>query len=77
MSAYDWLWLAFLLAFFAIEIPAWRDRKPGGTLSELLWGLFAIRCKPRFWRLRRATLALLLMMLTYHLLAGGGWRVID
>jgi hypothetical protein len=77
VTGWEVAWLAFAAVFLAIEIPAWLDRKPGGTLSELVWGIFAIRSKPRFWRLRRATLALLLAMLTYHLLAGGGWLVVD
>lgn len=71
------LWLLWAAAFFCIEIPAWLDGKPGGTLSEYVWTLFGVRGKPRFWRVRRAVLLLALGMLGYHFLAGGGWFLVD
>lgn len=77
MDAYTWLWLAWAFAFFAIELPAWLDGKPGGTLSEHIWTSFSVRGKGRFWRVRRGLLALALTMLLYHFLAGGGWLLFD
>ena len=70
---YGWLWLLWIAAFFAIEIPAWKDGVPGGTLSEYVWSLFSTRGKGRLWWVRRAALALGLSMLAYHFLNGGGW----
>lgn len=70
------LWCLWGAAFFAIEIPAWLDHRDGGTLSEYVWTIFGIRGRPRFWRLRRAALALLLALLGYHFLAGGGWLIV-
>lgn len=77
MSAYDWLWVAWFIAFFAIELPAFLDGVPGGTLSENIWRIFSVRGKGRFWRFRRAILLLALGMLFYHFAAGGGWVIFD
>lgn len=70
---YGWLWAAWGLAFFLIEIPAWLDGHPGGTLSEYVWALFSVRGKGRFWVVRRAILAIALVMLAFHFAHGGGW----
>lgn len=74
---YGWLWALWLAAFFAIELPAWLDDTPGGTLSEYVWETFGFRGKPRFWRLRRAIGALGLVMLLSHFINGGGWVIFD
>jgi hypothetical protein len=68
---YTWGWIAWVLAFFALEVPAVRDRRPGGTLSELVWELCSIREKHVGWRWRRIGLLCLLGWLTVHLLTGG------
>lgn len=34
---YRYLWIAWLSLFGIIEYAAWRDSKPGDTLSEFAW----------------------------------------
>lgn len=58
MSVWTWLWIAWGVAFLAIEIPAAVNRRKGDTLSE------EIRKLP--WVVR----ALALVLLTAHLLFG-------
>jgi hypothetical protein len=52
MEMTDLLWLLWIGAFFAIEIPNLRDKKEGGTLSELGWKLGnirAVKANKRTW----------------------------
>lgn len=51
MSVWTWAWIAWGIAFLAIEIPAARNRRRGDTLSEHIWRL------P--WLVRFAALGLL------------------
>lgn len=71
MSLYVAAWILWILAFLAIELSALFNRRPGDTLSELVWNLFAIRGKPLGWQLRRLALALGLVWLVAHFLTGG------
>ncbi len=74
---YGLLWILWVVAFFAIEIPAWKDGRPGGTLSEYIWSIFAIRVKGPGWVMRRTVLLIALGSLGYHFMAGGGWLIFD
>jgi hypothetical protein len=40
-KATDWFWLAWLVAFLCVEIPA-AIRKRGGTFSEFCWRVFKV-----------------------------------
>jgi len=69
---YTLLWLGWFAAFFAIEIPALRAGKPGGSLSEHVWDWFSIRGNNgRFVRTRRLALLCGLAWLCTHFLTGG------
>jgi hypothetical protein len=70
MSWYTWAWI-FWLAFFAvIEGVALFDKDRGDTLSEHIWAWFKIKDKPRQWTARRAVLAVFMVWLTVHMVAG-------
>ncbi len=71
MTGWTAAWIAWLLAFFAIEIPALLDHRRGNTLSEHVWRWCSIRDKGRGYRLRRTMLLVLLAWLVVHLLTGG------
>ncbi|MBT8200506.1 MAG: hypothetical protein KJO36_08305 [Acidimicrobiia bacterium] len=71
MSPYTVAWLAWIGFFFAIEVPAILDRRPGGTLSEHVWDWFAIKSKPTGYRSRRFVLVAFLAWLVGHFLTGG------
>ncbi|MBO2445776.1 hypothetical protein J4573_01610 [Actinomadura barringtoniae] len=71
MSPFLAAWIFWILMFFAIELPAVFNRQPGDTLSELIWGVFAVRGKPFGWQLRRLALLIGLGWLLAHLLTGG------
>ena len=75
MSGWTWLWVFWFAMFFAIELPAALDKKPGGTLSEHIWAWFAVRDKPRGWRVRRSILLAALALLFVHFVSGGGWFI--
>lgn len=66
----DWYWAFWIVVLFAVpEIVKATDKKPGGTLSEWVWGIFAIDLAPRhFGFLRRATLGAFLASLGLHFL---------
>lgn len=64
-------WLLWIFMFFAIEMPAIWDKKPGNTLSEHVWKWFAITGKPKWWRIRRIGLASFLVWLVTHFITGG------
>ncbi len=71
MNGWTAAWIVWLVAFFAIEVPAILDKQPGNTLSEHFWRWFSIKDKGRGWRLRRTTLLALLAWLVAHFLTGG------
>jgi hypothetical protein len=73
---YGLLWVLWIIAFFAIEIPAWRDNHEGGTLSEYIWAIFSVRTKGPGWLWRRLTLLTALGALFYHFTSANGWFVI-
>ena len=67
------LWLLWIAAFFAIEVPALRNKTPGDTLSEHVWKWFAVKDANRkgLTRLRRWGLLAFLAWLSFHFLSGG------
>lgn len=72
MSGWSWLWLAWLAAFLAVEIPAAvRGDRPGRprTLSAHVWWL--IQGRGRWHYTARLGLVVLLAWLSIHLLTGG------
>lgn len=66
-----WLWIAWIVAFFALEVPALLNKREGDTLSEHLWRWFSINEQGHFWRLRRFALLAILAWLAAHLLTRG------
>lgn len=72
---YTLLWLLWLLAFLAIEIPAavasYRGH-PGGTLSEHIWAFIGIG-QPLTWQvhLRRVAFLAFAAWLIVHLFFNG------
>lgn len=73
MSGWTVAWALWISAFFAIEIPAIANKKPGDTLSEHVWSWFAIKGKPTGWRARRLVLLAFLAWLSLHFLTGGAF----
>jgi hypothetical protein len=70
---YDWAWVAWILLFFVIEIPAIAHEKrhgSGATLTAHVRRWFSARDKSKGWRLRRLMLAVLLLWLPLHFYAG-------
>jgi hypothetical protein len=68
MSGWTTAWLLWIAMFFVIEMPAVFNKRPGDTLSEHIWAWFAIKDKPKGWRMRRLTLIAALAWLVLHLL---------
>lgn len=70
---WTWGWVAWALAFFALEVPAILRRRAGaqGTLSWLFWELFSVKENHAGWRWRRIALLGALAWLSAHLLTGG------
>jgi len=71
MTSYTWLWIGWLVLFFAIEGPALANKKPGDTLSEHVWQWFGVKGQGRFVRVRRLFLLVLMCWLSVHFLTGG------
>lgn len=70
---YDWAWVAWILLFFVIEIPAIVYEKRFGssaTLTAHVRRWFSTRDRSPGWRLRRLMLAVLLLWLPLHFYAG-------
>lgn len=65
-------WLAWLLAFLALEVPA-AVRGDGATLSENAWNWFSVRERRRFWLARRLILGAFMAVLSAHFLTGGAY----
>lgn len=57
-SRWTWAWVAWLVAFLSVEVPAAIRKPKGDTLSENVWVWF------RGWR--RVPLALFMLTLTSH-----------
>jgi hypothetical protein len=73
LDPYTLAWILWVAAFFAIEIPAIRNRREGDTLTEHLRKWFAVQSGSgpgtgRWWRLRRLALLAALAWLVVHLL---------
>ncbi len=64
-------WLVWLGMFLAIEGAAIARRDKGDTLSEHVWKWFAIKDKPKGWKLRRLALLAFWAWLTVHFFTGG------
>jgi hypothetical protein len=77
MSIYEWAWVGFFLYFALVEGIAIKKAAEGGTLSEFLWRLFAIREMPvdrrRFVHLRRLIMLATLALLFVHFTGGGAY----
>lgn len=80
MTFFEWYWLVvslvvLFLLFLPVEIMAYRDGKPGGTLSETVWKYIVYPEKTsrgyRYRRLMRIGLAVGLGWLSVHFLSGG------
>lgn len=70
----DWWtvgWLVWIGMFFAIEVPAIRNKTVGDTLSEHVWKWFGIKDKPSGYKWRRLSLVTFLAWLVIHFLTGG------
>jgi hypothetical protein len=67
------LWLAWIAAFFALELPPLFRGRPQDTLSDHVWAWFGIpqhRPPERDVRIRRIVLVTLLAWLCSHFLTG-------
>lgn len=72
MTAYSWLWIGWIVAFLAIEIPAAisnESTKQPKTLSMHIWAL--IKGNGPVHYTFRLALVLFLAWLSIHLLGGG------
>ena len=70
MTLFTWLWVIWLAFFLVIEGFALARKDPDDTLSEHIWKWFQIRDKPQQWTWRRIVLALFLVWLLIHMVAG-------
>lgn len=70
MSGFTLAWLLWLAMFATVEGVALVRKERGDTLSEHIWHWFQIRDKPRQWTWRRAVLAVFLVWLLVHMVAG-------
>lgn len=59
-------WLAWLVAFLAVEIPAAMKKTPGFTLSENVWSWFGVRERRTHARIRRVALGVFMLTLSSH-----------
>jgi hypothetical protein len=71
MDGWTVAWLMWIALFLAIEGAAIFNRERGDTLSEKIWLWFAIKNKPRGYKMRRFVLLIFLVWLTAHFLTGG------
>ena len=67
------LWGLWLVMFTVIEVPALLDDEKGDTFSEHIWNWFAVKGKPKWWRLRRFALLSAVAWLALHFLTGGAF----
>ncbi|MCW2898803.1 MAG: hypothetical protein JWO67_1068 [Streptosporangiaceae bacterium] len=76
MSTPTWMWIGWIAAFLVLEGIGLFDRKPGGTFSEFMWGLFHVRDRrptAATW-IARVALVLFGTWLTGHI-AFGWWTL--
>lgn len=66
---YVWLpWIGLIVYFFAFEMRAVLDNRPGGTLSEAIWRVLGIKDQPSGWvQARRIGCIALVAVLAVHL----------
>ncbi len=64
-------WLVWIVMFLAIEGLAIFRKEKGDTLSEHVWNWFAIKDKPRGYKMRRFALLVFMSWLLVHFLTGG------
>lgn len=69
MSGWTVAWIMWLAMFVVIEGAAIIRKEPDDTLSEHVWRWFKIR-ESRQWNVRRWALAIFLVWLLIHLVAG-------
>ena len=72
--AVTWLWIAWLLAFAALEGWALLNHTAGDTLSEHVWQWFAVGKRGTITagvRVRRVLLVCFCAWLAVHFLTGG------
>lgn len=70
MSGWTVAWLLWFAMFLVVEGFALFNKERGDTLSEHVWKWFQIRSKPNQWTWRRAVLAIFLVWLLVHMVAG-------
>lgn len=75
-----WLiaWVAWLVAFLAVEVPAAIRKGKDDTLSENVWDWFGIKSPKPYRGMRRSILAIFMLTLSGHFVFGwpGGLGVI-
>lgn len=71
MNGWTVAWIFWILMFFAIEIPALRDKNPGDTLTEHLRSWFSTKNMSKGWIFRRAILVVFLLWFAIHLFFQG------
>lgn len=69
MSGWTVAWVLWLVMFAVIEGAALVNKNRGDTLSEHIWKWFQIR-ESRQWNVRRWALAIFLVWLLVHMVAG-------
>lgn len=70
MDPFTIAWIAWGLAFVAIEGKALANKQPGDTLSEHVWKWFDVRGKGKGWTFMRFALAAFMVWLTGHFVFG-------
>ena len=70
-TAWSWAWLAWLVAFLAVEVPAALRKGRLDTFSENVWEWFGTKAK-------KGILAVFLLTLAAHLVTErpGAWGII-
>lgn len=71
MDGYTVAWVGWLVMFGVIEGAALLDKRKNDTLSEHVWDWFAIKDKPKGWKVRRGGLYVFLAWLVAHFVTGG------
>lgn len=72
MDFFDLWWVAVIgLGFFVVEMVAVFDKQPGGTFSEWIWKVYALRSRTAKYRhVRRFSFGGFWAALTLHFFAG-------
>lgn len=71
ISPWTVAWVAWIAAFFAIELPAVLNKAKGDSLSEHVWSWASIKGKGTAYKWRRFALLSFLAWLVAHFLTGG------